>query len=89
MTTFISPKPHEKAAWHAAARRSIANLQAQADARNSAYAKAVTTGYTHSICSVCSTRRTLAWAKGPCGEFDASTDDRMCPGIYRAAGSGQ
>lgn len=34
MTTFISPKPHEKAAWHAAARRNIAALQAQADARD-------------------------------------------------------
>ncbi len=105
MTTFISPKPHEKATWHAAARRNIAAMRAAVEAQDAeallafdtrqdardtrAHAKAVATGHTHSICSCCGTRRTLAWAKGPCNEFSADTDDQMCPGTYRAAGGAQ
>lgn len=60
------------------ARQEARDLKAEQRARDA--------GHTYSVCSCCGTPRILGWIGGACNEFDASTDDQMCPGTYRAAG---
>lgn len=59
--------------------------QAARDLSNEGKARAA--GHTHTVCTRCGNTRTLSWARGHCSEFDGSTDDQMCGGTYRAAGS--
>lgn len=100
MTTFVSPLPHERATWHAAARRIFAAIQADLDAEAvhafearqerrdiRAQEKAAAAGHTHAQCDRCGKKKVMAWIGGSCTEYDASSADEMCPGTYRAAGA--
>ena len=64
----------------------IAAFEARQDARDARrLARLTAEGHTHAVCSCCGEVRTLAWVDGECNNYDAGTDDQMCPGTYRAA----
>ena len=65
--------------------KAIAAFEDRQDARDARkLARLTAEGHTHAVCSCCGEVRTLAWVDRECNNFDADTDDQMCPGTYRA-----